>query len=166
MANGPKVILRIISVLVVVSIFPRTWGGGRVGVGRSEFKAMLSKYKGSLSQDTREEARKNTGMLSLSCLPGPASVISHFLVCLRGFYFIDYFKRQSQSALSEILLSKIIQYRALLILPERMIAGIWNDDRQATWAVSQKVRWQPKQLPRQEMSQVTPFEEKGILLNA
>lgn len=47
-----------------------------------------------------------------------------------------------------------------------MIAGIWNDDRQATWSVSQKVRWQPKQLPRQEMSQVTPFEEKGILLNA
>lgn len=94
MANRPKVILRIISVLVVVSIYPSTWGGGRwVGVGRSEFKAMLSKYKGSLSQNTREEARKNTGMLSLSCLPGPASVISHFLVCLRGFYFIDYFKR-------------------------------------------------------------------------
>lgn len=34
MANRPKVILRIISVLVVVSIYPSTWGGGAVGRGR------------------------------------------------------------------------------------------------------------------------------------
>lgn len=46
-----------------------------------------------LSQNARKEGRKPTGMLSLSCPPGPASVINHFLVCLRGFYFIDYFKR-------------------------------------------------------------------------
>lgn len=32
--------------------------------------------------------------------------------------------------------------------------------------MSQKVRGQPKQLPRQEMSEAMPFEETGILLNA
>lgn len=138
-ANRCQVILGIISVLLWYPYIPARGGGGggwdrKIGSSRpSSAIQQVQRQLGIreiLSQNARKEGRKHTGMLSLSCLPGPASVINHFLVCLRGFYFIDYFKRQSQPARSEILLNKIIQYTALLIVPERMIAGVWNDDRQ------------------------------------
>jgi hypothetical protein len=83
-------------------------GGGGGGAGSSGVQGhpqLPSKDKGSLAsvrsclKNTRKEGgekkpkKQITGILFLSCTPASASPIRRFLVQLKRFYFIDYFRK-------------------------------------------------------------------------